>query len=169
MRKAIALLMLTALISCNDEVTGLEPPSDPTTETFAASLGVNIATMTKTALGVWYSDVTVGAGIADTATTDSIKVTYLGRLKDGKQFDAAANVVFQSDKVLVGMRSGLLGMKEGGKRKLVIPSALAYGFRAFRDTAGAVSIPRQSTLVFDVDLLKVFNHVDTTKTSLRAP
>lgn len=169
MRKILPLLALTAAISCNDEITGLEPPSDPTTETFAPSLGVNLSAMTKNESGVWYLDSAVGTGKPDTATTDSVTINYVGRLKDGTQFDAGTNVTFQTANVVVGMRTGLYGMKEGGKRKLVIPSALGYGAQAIRDTNGAVKIPRQSTLVFDVDLLKVFNRADTTKTALRKP
>ena len=169
MRKALPFLALAAAISCNHEITGLEPPSDPTTETFAASLGVTISAMTKTTSGVWYKDVTVGTGARDTTATDSITINYVGRIKTGTQFDAASNVTFQTASIVKGMRDGLMGMKEGGKRKLVIPSALGYGAQAIRDTNGAVKIPRQSTLIFDVDLVKAYNHVDTTKTSLRTP
>lgn len=169
MRKVLPLLALAAAISCNNEVTGLAPPSDPTAETFAPSLGVNISAMSKTASGVWYLDGIVGTGKTDTATTDSITINYVGRIKDGSQFDAATNVTFPTASIVVGMRTGLLGMKEGGKRKLVIPSALGYGAQAIRDTAGKVTIPRQSTLVFDVDLIKVFNRVDTTKAAFQKP
>ena len=169
MRKLLPLLALTAVLSCNDDVTGLGPPSDPTKETFAPSLGVNIATMTKTESGVWLLDVTPGTGKPDTATTDSIPINYTGRLKDGSQFDAGLNVTFEVARLVVGMRTGLYGMKEGGKRRLVIPSALGYAGQAIRDTSGAVKIPRQSTLIFDVDLITAFNRVDTTKTSLRTP
>jgi FKBP-type peptidyl-prolyl cis-trans isomerase FkpA len=164
MRKPL-LLLLIAAISCNDQVTGLEPPSDPTTETFDPALGVNIAAMTKTASGVWYSDVTVGTGLPDTATTDSVQIGYVGRLKDGTQFEANSSVVFPVVILTTGMRTGLYGMKEGGKRKLVIPSALGYGGEAKRDTNGAILIPRQSTLIFDIDLIKAFNKVDTTTPS----
>jgi peptidylprolyl isomerase len=169
MRRILPLLALTAAISCNNDVTGLEPPSDPAKETFAPALGVDLAAMTKTPSGVWYLDVTVGTGKPDTATTDSITINYVGRLKDGKQFDASNNVTFEVARIVVGMRTGLVGMKEGGKRKLVIPSALGYGPQAIRDTSGAVTIPRQSTLIFDVDLITAYNKVDTTTASLRKP
>jgi FKBP-type peptidyl-prolyl cis-trans isomerase FkpA len=164
MRKNILFLGLAATISCNGEVTGLEPPSDPATETFAASLGVNLDSMTKNDAGVWYLDVTVGAGLPDTATTDSVTINYVGRIKDGSQFDASNAVTFRPVDLIVGMRTGLYGMKEGGKRKIVIPSALGYGPNAIRDTLGGIKIPRQSTLIFDIDLTKVYNKVDTTVT-----
>ena len=169
MHKVLPLLALAAAISCNNEVTGLGPPSDPTTETFAPALGVDLSAMTKTGTGVWYLDVLAGTGIPDTATTDSLTINYTGYLKDGTQFDTGDNFTFQVLTVVVGMRQGLYGMKEGGKRKLVIPSALAYGAQAVRDTNGAVKIPRQSTLVFDIELIKAYNHADTTTAALRSP
>jgi FKBP-type peptidyl-prolyl cis-trans isomerase FkpA len=170
MRKLLPLLALTSVLSCNDEVTGLEPPSDPTTEVFHPSVGVDIATMTKTESGAWFKDVTAGTGLPDTATTDSIKINYVGRLKDGTQFEASNNVTFEVSRLVTGMKQGVYGMKEGGKRKIVIPSALGYGAQAIRDTNGAIKIPRQSTLIFDVDLVKAFNHVDSTTTAtLRKP
>jgi FKBP-type peptidyl-prolyl cis-trans isomerase FkpA len=162
MNKHLFFMSLAATISCNGDVTGLEPPSDPATETFAASLGVNIDSMTKNEAGVWYLDITVGTGPADTATTDSVTINYVGRIKDGSQFDANNAVTFRPIDLVVGMRTGLYGMKEGGKRKIVIPSALGYGPNAIRDTSGAIKIPRQSTLIFDIDLTKVYNKVDTT-------
>jgi peptidylprolyl isomerase len=157
----VALLAL----SCNDEITGLGPPSDPATETFAPSLGVTIASMTKTASGVYYLDLLVGTGAPDTTTTDSITVTYAGFLTNGTEFDKGTSVTFVPAQLILGWRTGMLGMREGGKRKLVIPSALGYGARSVRNADGTIRIPRQSTLVFDVELLKVFNRVDTTATS----
>jgi len=57
-------------VSCNDAITGLGPPSDPAKETFASSLGVDIATMSKTG-GVFYKDLVVGTGltVTDSAVT----------------------------------------------------------------------------------------------------
>lgn len=165
----LAATLLGAL-SCNSDVTGLGPPSDPATETFAASLGVNIAAMTKAASGVYYLDVVLGTGPSDTATTDSVFVNYQGHLKDGTLFDSGSNVKFIVGDLVVGVRTGLLGAKEGGKRKIVVPSELGYGGRALKNADGTIQIPRQSTLVFDIELLKVHNRPDTTTTAtLRAP
>ncbi len=163
MKHSYALLaILVAATSCNDEVTGLGPPSDPATETFAASLGVNIAAMSRTKDGVYFADLVMGTGVAGTERTDSVVVNYAAHLKDATQFDAGTNVTFFPTQLILGVRSGLLGMKEGGKRKLVIPSALGYGGRSVKETDGSIKIPRQSTLVFDVELLKVFNRPDST-------
>ena len=167
--RILVFLALVGAVSCNDTITGLAPPSDPATETFAASLGVNIASMTKLANGVYYADLTVGTGAVDTTTTDSVFVTYTGSLKTGAQFDAGTNVRFIPAGVVNGFRLGMIGMKQGGKRKIVIPSALGYGSAGLKLSDGTIKIPRQSTLVFDIELLKVYNPVVAAASALIAP
>lgn len=154
---AFLLATLVATASCNNEVTGLEPPSDPATETFAASLGVNIAAMTRNAAGVYFLDQVVGTGAEMTEKADSVFVTYAGYLKDGTLFESGTGARFVPLGLITGFRVGLVGMREGGKRKLVIPSELAYGGRSVREPDGSIKIPRQSTLIFDVELLKVYD------------
>jgi peptidylprolyl isomerase len=167
--RVLVFLALVGAVSCNQAITGLEAPSDPATETFAPSLGVNIASMTKLASGVYYADSVVGTGVADTTNTDSVFVNYTGRLKGGTQFDAGTNIRFVPASLVAGVRLGLIGMKQGGKRKLVIPSALGYGSGAIKKTDGSISIPRQATLVFDIELLKVHNPVVVAASALIAP
>lgn len=151
---AAALLSAAA---CNNEITGLEPPSNPATETFAPALGVDIPSMSQTSSGVYYRDVTVGTGTEIITTTDSVRVTYALYLKAGNLVESSNNVVFTMAGVIDGFRDGLIGMKVGGRRTIVIPSALGYGNETQRDLAGRVTIPRQSTLIFDVQLSNVFN------------
>jgi FKBP-type peptidyl-prolyl cis-trans isomerase len=91
---------------------------------------------------------------------DKITVNYTGMFLDGKKFDsnvdpafnhvAPFEVVIGVGQVISGWDQGLIGMKVGEKRKLVIPSALAYGERG----AGA-TIPPNTDLVFEVELLKI--------------
>lgn len=155
---ASLLACLLAAASCNSEVTGLGPPSDPAKETFAASLGVDITQMSKTTDGVYYEDIVPGTGAEVTDTTTAVAVTYAGYLKDGKLFDSGTNVTFAPTNVVPGFRIGMQGMKEGGNRKIVIPSSLGYGGTSVRDpSTGGIKIPRQSTLIFDVQMLKVTN------------
>jgi len=88
---------------------------------------------------------------------DLLSVNYAGILTDGTEFDSSYSrgVPFQfvlgSGQVIRGWDLGVLGMKVGGKRKLTIPSELAYGDR------GVGSIPPGATLVFEVELLEILN------------
>src|SRR3989344_4135915 len=78
------------------------------------------------------TDETVGTGTA-AAAGDSVTVNYVGSLTNGRVFDACANHGPQgftfplgAGEVIRGWDEGIVGMKEGGKRKLVIPASLAY-------------------------------------------
>ena len=81
---------------------------------------------------------------------DKVLVNYKGTLIDGTQFDANDSTEFSVNGVVKGFKEGILSMKEGGKVKLTMPSDLAYG-----DRGAGQNIPGGSTLVFDVELLKV--------------
>ena len=101
-------------------------------------------------------DKVVGTG-AEAAAGDSVTVNYIGALTNGQVFDASANhgtsgFTFNlgMGQVIKGWDQGIVGMKEGGKRLLVIPASLAYGNQAVGNV-----IPANSTLVFEVELLKV--------------
>lgn len=92
---------------------------------------------------------------------DTLYVHYVGQLENGDTFDTSTYVaepfVLQLGvgQVIAGWDLGLAGMREGGTRRLVIPSELAYGPREISDLNGTVIIPANSTLVFDVVLLHV--------------
>lgn len=103
-------------------------------------------------------DETVGTG-AVAAAGDTITVHYVGSLTNGIVFDASANhpqtangftFPLGAGQVIRGWDEGIVGMKVGGKRKLVIPASLAYGNQAIGNV-----IPTNSTLVFEVELVKV--------------
>jgi FKBP-type peptidyl-prolyl cis-trans isomerase FkpA len=167
-RSALRLLAAATLLACNDDVAGLGPPSDPTTEEFAPSLNVNIATMTRHPSGVWYRDDVVGDGAEVTDASDTIVVNYAGFLKDGDLFDSGTNVTFPRGGLVEGFQNGVLGMKVGGTRKLVIPSELGYGGVSQKDPQGQITIPRQSTLIFDVTLRRVHTPAAGTPVTLRS-
>ena len=161
-RFIILLAPLIGAASCNNDVTGLAPASDPATETFAASVNVNISQMTRLPGGTYILDLVVGTGDSVKAATDTVWVTYSGRLKDGKLFDSGTNSKFQPATVITGFRAGLINMRVGGKRQIVIPSEQGYGPVSQPGPDGKINIPRQSTLVFVVDLLKLHTPADTT-------
>jgi FKBP-type peptidyl-prolyl cis-trans isomerase len=109
-----------------------------------------------TADGLKYWDTKVGTGTTATAG-HQVKVHYTGWLTNGKKFDSSVdrNEPFEfklgAGQVIKGWDEGVAGMKVGGKRRLEIPPALAYGSRG----VGGGLIPPNSTLLFDVELLAV--------------
>lgn len=100
-------------------------------------------------------DVVIGEG-AEAKAGDKVTVHYRGTFPDGRTFDASYDrgqpFSFQLGvgQVIQGWDKGVAGMKEGGKRNLIVPPNLGYGARG----AGGV-IPPNATLHFEVELLKV--------------
>lgn len=104
-------------------------------------------------------DLVEGDGAAAEASS-TVSVDYLGVLwPDGKEFDSSWSrgdpATFELGQVIPGWSEGLVGLKEGGRRLLVIPPDLAYGSQG----AGS-DIPPDSTLVFVVDLVEVVPPVE---------
>ena len=162
MKRMLTLVAALAVIGCNDEITGLGPPSDPATETYAPALNVDISAMSKLPSGVYIRDILTGTGDSVTSRSDTVWVTYTGFLVNGTEFDSGVNSRFNPAGVVTGFRDGLMGMRVGGRRTIVIPSELGYGGTSVKDADGKILIPRQSTLVFQVELLRVHNVEETT-------
>jgi peptidylprolyl isomerase len=105
--------------------------------------------------GLKYVDVVVGTG-ASPVKGKQVKVHYTGTLENGTKFDSSVDrkqpfsFIIGVGQVIKGWDEGVMGMKVGGKRKLIIPANLGYGARG----AGGV-IPPNATLLFDVELLDV--------------
>ncbi len=125
---------------------------DITSTTFAPALGVDLSTMTRTASGLYYEDETVGTGTTAQASKP-VTVHYTGWLANGTKFDSSVDrsqpFAFTPGvgMVIAGWDEGVVGMKVGGTRKLVIPPSLGYGSRSIGP------IPPNSVLVFTVQLL----------------
>ncbi|NP_001079493.1 FKBP prolyl isomerase 2 L homeolog isoform X1 [Xenopus laevis] len=87
---------------------------------------------------------------------DTLHMHYTGKLEDGTEFDSSIprnqpfTFTLGTGQVIKGWDQGLLGMCEGEKRKLVIPSELGYG-----DRGAPPKIPGGATLIFEVELLKI--------------
>ena len=150
MNRLLALLstcLLLAASACGPD------RGDPANVTFAPELGVDLAAMNRSDSGLYTQDQVVGTG----ATAEAgrfVEVHYTGWLANGYQFDTSRDrnqpIDFRlgQGNVIQGWEEGLLGMKVGGKRRLVIPSKLGYGSRG-----SYPSIPPDAVLVFDVELL----------------
>ncbi len=142
-------------------------PDDPNPKLFAMAPDTNQADASAlggpldapdtqiTASGLKITELNVGEG-AEAASGQTVQVHYRGTLENGKQFDASYDrgtpftFPLGAGRVIKGWDEGVVGMKVGGKRKLIIPPDLAYGSRG----AGGV-IPPNATLVFEVELLDV--------------
>lgn len=87
---------------------------------------------------------------------DYISINYIGTLEDGKKFDSSYDrgTPFKTrigvGEVIEGWDMGVIGMKVGGKRKLTIPSKLAYGESGIPGV-----IPPRATLIFEVELVSI--------------
>jgi peptidylprolyl isomerase len=118
---------------------------------FDPSLKIHLDSMSRRASGLYVQDLVTGTG-AFAARGRSVVVRYTGWLTNGKQFDAGEiTVTLGQNKTIRGWEEGLLGIRVGGKRKLVVPPNLGYGNRPMGD-----QIPPNSVLVFEMEALSVF-------------
>jgi len=96
-----------------------------------------------------------GSG-AEAKSGDTVTVDYVGTLENGTKFDSSIDrgipfsLTLGQNSVIKGWELGLAGMKVGEKRKLTIPPDLAYGSNAVGNI-----IPANSTLIFEVTMLKI--------------
>jgi FKBP-type peptidyl-prolyl cis-trans isomerase FkpA len=145
---ALAMPLLT--MAC------LGDPAAPRIEstTFAPSLGVDLEASTRTASGLYVRDLIVGTGTEAVAGA-RLNVHYTGALPGGFVFDdnvvgdTPFPFVLGGGSVIRGWDEGLVGMRVGGRRQLIVPARLGYG------AAGNGVIPPNSILVFTVDLVSI--------------
>jgi FKBP-type peptidyl-prolyl cis-trans isomerase FkpA len=144
----LSVCLLLAVAACGPD-TG-----DPAHVKFAPALGVDLGAMQRTDSGLYLQDLVVGTG-AEARTGRYLEVHYTGWLPNGTKFDSSrdSNQPFAlrlgvEPRVIPGWEEGLVGMKVGGTRRLVIPSELGYGAEGSYPV-----IPPHSVLVFDVELL----------------
>ncbi len=115
----------------------------------------NAGSEVTTASGLKYTDTVVGTGASPT-TGQTLSVHYTGTLPNGYKFDSSHDrgtpmqFRFGVDPMIKGWDEGISTMKVGGKRKLVVPSNLAYGPRG-----KPPDIPGNSTLLFDLELVEI--------------
>jgi peptidylprolyl isomerase len=145
------LTCILTLTACGPEAPINNSPDSIATATFADSLDLDLAGSTRNEAGLYWRDLVVGEG--DTVKSGQVvEVSYDGRLPDGSQFDATKPgdpFSFRAGvgQVIAGWDQGVVGMRVGGKRQLIIPATLGYGASG----AGGV-IPPNAVLVFTVEV-----------------
>lgn len=161
----IGLLILAMGLACSQsdatsgEVTvtpsGLQDSEPVVGQGEPAQSDATSAEVTVAPSGLQYSDLVVGTGEPARVGATAV-VHYTGWLVDGTKFDSSVdrgtpfNFVLGQRQVIQGWDEGVGSMRVGGKRKLTIPSDLAYG-----DLGAGQIIPPGATLVFEVELLEV--------------
>ena len=148
-RTFISVALAVFVAGCGDSTTS---PSEISLENqkWGASLAIDLPAMTKLPSGVYIKDLVVGTGTVPVGPSSNISVIYTGYYSSGAVF--TTNVggppqTFLLSGLIEGWKSGLIGVVAGGKRRLVIPSALAYG------PSGYGPIPPYANLVFDIEVV----------------
>ncbi|MBL7753029.1 MAG: FKBP-type peptidyl-prolyl cis-trans isomerase [Chitinophagaceae bacterium] len=127
-----------------DAVTIQAPESEITTlRNHLTTYGI---TATEDYRGFFYVIINPG-GSDKPSVCDDVKVNYVGRFLNGTVFDQANGASFGLQKLIVGWQEGIPLIGAGGKIRLYLPPTLAYG------SSGSGSIPANSNLIFDIDLL----------------
>lgn len=164
MKYLVLIVSLSIIISSCGKKEAEVPPVDTTAAVVppppppSPKEDIKRGDTTITPSGLMYIDVKVGKGESPKQGQE-VTVNYTGQLVNGTVFDSNVDPKFGHvspyttaigvGQVIPGWDEGLMTMKPGGKRKLIIPSDLAYG------SQGQGMIPPDAMLIFDVELLSV--------------
>jgi len=129
------------------------PPSDPTQLEYAENLQIDFSEFTLTESGLYLQDLEIGSGPFARAN-GRVWVQYVGWLADGTVFDGNIghdpyHFRLGADEVIEAWNEGIIGMRRGGKRRLLVRPGLGYGSR------GRATVPPGATLVFYIELVDV--------------
>lgn len=155
----VAVVLVIGLVLLAKNTAGELDQTQSVTEETMNNEETNNENITTTDSGLGIAILSEGEGV-EAKSGDAVSVNYTGMLEDGTVFDSNVKEEFGhvepftftlgQNLVIQGWEQGVLGMKIGEKRRLVIPAELGYGDRG----AGAL-IPPGATLVFEVELLKI--------------
>jgi FKBP-type peptidyl-prolyl cis-trans isomerase FkpA len=146
---------MAILPGCLGDSTGPAAPNCETIQPQQASVAGDTITTTT---GLRYITTSEGSGVT-AESCRQVAVHYTGYLTNGSQFDTSRDgnpFVFVPGirNVIRGFEQGVVGMKVGGTRRLIIPPGLAYGSQPrINPQTGEEVIPANSTLIFDVELV----------------
>ncbi|MBX2931294.1 MAG: FKBP-type peptidyl-prolyl cis-trans isomerase [Chitinophagaceae bacterium] len=149
---AVIIILTSILISCTKNKEGCTPiaATDEKPAIIAFCTANNIQ-YTEHSSGIFYEIIDAGTGITPTINS-RIFIYYHGTLLNGSQFDAQADPTqtgWYLNSLIDGWQKGIPLIKKGGRIKLIIPSALAYG------CTGSGAIPANAPLYFDITLTDV--------------
>lgn len=149
----LASVLIATLAACGGSAAGpggTPSPAALDTTTFAPDLAVDLKAFTRLPSGMYIFDAVKGNGVV---AAEGRKVTfrYSAYLPNGSLVESQRQPIEaeMNEGMIRGLRFGIAGMRAGGTRRLVVPPALAYG----RSQVG--SVPPNSTLVFDIELVSV--------------
>lgn len=114
--------------------------------------GNNLVNKNQIMADVQIETVSEGTGQDMVEMGDTVKVAYIGMFEDGQEFDRAHEpfeVTLGVDPIIKGWEKGILGMKVGEERRLIIPPSLGYGDTDYGP------IPANSTLIFEIKMLSI--------------
>jgi FKBP-type peptidyl-prolyl cis-trans isomerase FkpA len=163
MRITAVLVLALALGACGSPAAPDDRWESPERISYAPALGVDLAQMEKSPSGLYWADLTVGTGAA-AGVGRTVRTLHRGWLPDGTPVYQVPTLLPASYPhspadtlnfrlglgfMIRGWDEGIVGMQVGGRRRLVVPPALAYG------RPGRGPVPPLATLVFDVELVGV--------------
>lgn len=165
MRNLFLPLLLLAAAACGEVQSGAtidavrapdipEMPPVPELVDYDPDLDITIAEMKQLTSGLLYQDDSVGTGDS-VMVGNTVAVIYTGWLPDGTEFDSNRSsgqlltFTVGRGEMIEAFDEGLLGMRVGGRRKLVVPPALGYG------ESGRGPIPGNAIMVFAIELVEI--------------
>lgn len=146
----LLLLSVSAAGGCASAAAG--PEAEPERVTFAPETEVDLARMERTSSGLYIEEIQAGYG-KNAVRGDRVRIHFILWLPDGTLLDSTLNgdpyqFELGSDEVIRGWNQGVVGMKVGGRRRLVVRPGLGYGARGRKPI-----VPPNAVLVFEIQLL----------------
>ena len=141
---------------CTYDSCALKAPAAEIAAVQAYLDSMNITGVNQHCSGLFYRIENPGTGIAPEACS-AVNASYKGMLTNGTVFETqTTGINFTLSSVIRGWTNGLPLIKEGGRIHLYIPPTLGYGTQERRDQSGALVIPANSILIFEVNLARVY-------------